>query len=99
MEIERYFIRVNPEKMLSRILEERFHSALFNLSFAEKLIREKLGDKAEKININIWIGNSTKSIEELLEFTKLLKSKGMEEKDIDFVKKLIEDSRNLLGFK
>jgi len=46
----------------------------------------------------LWIGNSTKSLEELVEFTKLLKSKGMEEKDINFVKELIEESRNLLGF-
>ncbi len=98
MEIERYFIRVNPEKMVSKILEERVHRAYFNLSFAERLIREKLQEEGEKINLNLWIGNSTKSLEELVEFTKLLKSKGMEEKDINFVKELIEESRNLLGF-
>jgi hypothetical protein len=68
------------------------------LEACEKFVKEKLDDKANGINLTLWIGNSVKSASELVEFLDLLKKKGLDENDIKSVEKQIVEVRELLGY-
>jgi hypothetical protein len=76
--LERYFIRVKPEEILSKLIEERKEEVYHKLSLAERIIREKLGSKANEFNLCLLLGNSAKSIKERMEFLEILKKKGNE---------------------
>jgi len=75
MNLEKYHISIKSEQVLSKLIEERKREAYRNIFLAERIIREKLAEKVNDMNLEPWIGNSVKSTEELSEFTKLLKEK------------------------
>jgi hypothetical protein len=94
--LERYFIRLKPEEVLSKLIEEREEEVYHKLSLAERIIREKLGSKASEFNLCLLLGNSVKSIKERIEFLEILKKKGMEERDLNVVKELLEEASFLM---
>jgi hypothetical protein len=96
MVLERYFIRLKPEEVLSKLIEERKEEIHYKLSLAEKVIRERLGNKANEFNLCLLLGNSVKSIKERVEFLEILRRKGMEEKDLNVVKMLLEEASFLM---
>jgi hypothetical protein len=98
MKIEKYFIEIYPEIILLNIVKEKVLLAKEKLESCEKFVKERLGDKANGINLSLWIGNSVKSASELVEFLDLLKKKGLEENDIKSVEKQIVEVRELLGY-
>jgi len=69
--MEKYFIKIDPKKILAKLVEEKVQNAYLNLECVEKLIKEKLRDKADGLNLPLLIGNSTKSTEELIDFIKI----------------------------
>jgi transcriptional regulator of heat shock response len=94
--LERYFIRLKPEEVLSKLIEEREEEVYHKLSLAERIIREELGSKANEFNLRLLLGNSVKSIKERIEFLEILKKRGMEEKDLNIVKELLEEAAFLM---
>ncbi|MFH7880425.1 MAG: hypothetical protein QXI09_00220 [Candidatus Aenigmatarchaeota archaeon] len=97
IEIEKYFLKIDPNKVLSKIVEERVNRAFSILLLIETIIKEKLGKNVESLNLPLLIGNSVKSQDEKDQFLKLLKERGMKEKDLDFIRKLIEEVYFLIG--
>jgi phosphotransacetylase len=99
MNLEKYHISVEPEQILFKMIEERKREAYRNIFLAERIIREKLAEKVNDIKLELLIGNSVKSTEELSEFTKLLKEKGMNETDLKMIRDLLFNAKELLGVK
>jgi hypothetical protein len=96
MEIERYFLKIKPEQIISSIVKERVDEIRIRLYFVENLIRERLGNEANELNLCLLIGNAVKSIEKRLLLLEVLRKKGMEEKDLNAVKELLEEASFLM---
>jgi hypothetical protein len=96
MNLEKYHISIKPEQVLFKIIEERKREAYRNISLVERIIKEKLADKTNDIKLELWIGNSVKSTEELIEFMKLLKKRGMSETDLGIVRDLLFNVKEML---
>jgi phosphotransacetylase len=99
MNLEKYYISVKPEQVLSKLIEERKREAYRNIFLAERIIKEKLAERVNDMNLESWIGNSVKSTEELIEFMKLLKERGMSETDLKMIRDLLFNAKELLGVK
>lgn len=96
METERYFIKIDPNKVLLKIVEERVNRAYSILETVEKIIREKLGEKANEMNLCLLLGNSVKSTRERDNFLEILKKKGIKEEDIKTIERSLEEVASLL---
>jgi hypothetical protein len=66
MNLEKYHINVKPEQVLSKLIEERKREAYRNIFLAERIIREKLAEKVNDMNLEPWIGNSVNLQKSLL---------------------------------
>jgi hypothetical protein len=92
MEIERYFLKIKPEQIISSIVNERVNEIRSKLYFVENLIKEKLGNKANELNLCLLMGNAVKSVEERVQFLEILEKNGMEERDLNIVKELLKEA-------